>query len=872
MKLRQLIFLWVMSGIGGVVNAQQVLETKIQLERSDGSRLQFLKEIESQAGVIFSYNPETVDVDSSVEVKIRRGTLKVILEQIFSDQPVSFMTHGTRVLIIRGKRSKTGKRTINGYVRDMDTGEVLIGATISARPVDASGQGFGVAANIYGFYSLSLPEGAYRLVITYVGYEAVERELHIDENQRLDFDLKESFTELKEVVVESTAYEEEEDSNYASNDMGKNTLGIKTIREMPALFGEVDVVKALQLLPGVQVQGEGSTNFFVRGGNSDQNLVLLDEATVYNASHLMGFFSIFNPDALNYMKFYRGHIPAAHGGRLSSLLDIRMKEGNNKKMQVSGGVGVTSARFTVEGPIAREKSSFMLSGRRTYLDQFLRFSGDDLTKQTRIYFYDLNAKLNYRIDDRNKIFLSGYFGRDLNKILVLQYVIDWGNTTGTLRWNHIFNDRLFSNTTLVYSKYDYLIDLSDENTPFNWRSEVEDITFKQDFDFFLHPDYLLSFGLQSTFHRFIPGESKEDPNSGVPRKRALESAAYFSADHEITERLSLNYGLRYSLYQLFGETTLFEYDDAYNITSERQTQGDDIYQTYGGFEPRISARHLLGGNNSIKMSYNRNRQYMQLLSNLSLGFNVFDIWYPSSNRIRPQIADHFSMGYFQNLKNNKYELSAELYYKKLHNQVDYADHSVLIMNRELEAQLRTGDGEAYGMELMFRKNGRLNGWLSYTYSRALRQIEGINDSREYPALYDQPHAFSVVGNYRLTPRWTLSVNWNYASGRPVSLPDESYRFEQYIVPVYGSKNNERMPGYHRLDVSFTLFPKEKPGRKNESSWNFGVYNLYARRNAASVFVSAELEDIDLVKDPDRPAFHRLSLFGIIPSIAYNFKF
>lgn len=872
MKLKRLLFLLTTCILANLVQGQNLLDSKVQLEITSGTRHEFLLEIESKMEIDFSYNPKAIGIDEEVEVNTTEGTLKELLTQIFADEGISFVQRGTgKVLIIKKKESNDGQSTLYGYVKDDASGEVLIGATISARSINDPDKWYGVAANSYGFYSLTIPTGQYHLKVSYVGYVNHTETTDATHDQTLYFELSDGF-QLEEVVVESSSFEEAPEHNYASNDMGKTTLDVQTIRKMPALFGEVDVIKAVQLLPGVQVQGEGSTNFFVRGGNSDQNLIQLDEATVYNASHLMGFFSVFNPDALNYMQFYRGHIPAEYGGRLSSLLDVRMKEGNNKKFGVSGGLGITSSRLTLERPLQKERSSFILSGRRTYLDQFFRLSADDLTRDTRIYFYDLNAKFNYKINDRNKIFLSGYFGRDLNKILVLQYIIDWGNATGTFRWNHIFNDRLFSNTTLLYSKYDYLIDLSDEDTPFNWRSKIEDITFKEDLSLYVNPDHLLSFGLQSTLHQFVPGESKEDPKAGVPRKKALESAIYLSSDQKLTKRLSFNYGLRFSLYQLFGETTLFQFDENDNIIGERQTASGKFYQTYSGLEPRFSARYLLNNNNSVKFSYNRNRQYMQLLSNLALGFNVFDIWYPASNHIKPQTADQLSFGYFQNLKNNQYELSAEVYYKNMDNQVDYADHLVLIMNRELEAGLRTGKGEAYGIELMAKKNGRLNGWASYNYSRAKRKIDGINDGEVYPALYDQPHNFSLVGNYQLNKRWAISANWNFASGRPVSLPEESFRFENHIVPVYGDKNDGRLPDYHRLDLSFTLLPKNKPNRKNQSSWNFSFYNLYSRFNAASVFVTSELKDIDLVRNSDKTAFHKLSLFGIIPSVTYNFKF
>jgi len=848
--------------------AQDLLDKKIMLSLTKGSRKAFLTAIEVQAGVSFSYNPSAINSKKLIEIPHGERSIKVLLDYIFKDQPVGITVRGNRIILT--EKDSDLRVTLSGHVQDLVSGEVLPGANVVLRgssPTDW----YGTAANLYGFYSLTVPPNAYHMKVSYVGYQSNEGTLDLTEDLTRTVELTSDATELAEVVVESASLESVPDQQVTSTNLGKDVLDIDLISSIPSLLGEVDVIKAIQLLPGVLVNGEGSSNFYVRGGSADQNLIQLDEATVYNPSHLMGFFSVFNPDAINHLQFYRGHIPASHGGRLSSLLDIRMKEGNMRKLGVSGGIGLTSSRLTVEGPIKKDRSSFIVSARRTYADLFFKLSGDEFTRQSKVYFYDLNAKFNYKINERNRIYASGYFGRDLNKILVLQYLIDWGNATGSLRWNHLFNDRLFSNTTLLYSKYDYLIDLSDETTPFTWRSSVEDVTLKDDFTFFVNPDFTLSWGLLGTYHRFKPGFSDQQTENNVPTSKALEGAVYADVEHQISPKLALNYGLRFSLFSLFGNTTVFNYDADYNILSEEAT-GPGIYKTYYGFEPRVSLRYLLDQNKSVKISFNRHRQYMQLLSNLSLGLNVFDVWYPASRNIEPQTADHVSAGYYQGFKSNTYELAIEAYYKRFRNLVDYVDHSTIIMNREMESELRTGTGNAYGMELSVKKHGRLNGWITYTYSRAKRSIPAINEGIAYPALYDQPHSFSVVGNYELSKRLTLSANWVFTSGRPTTLPEETFRYDQYIVPVYGAKNNGRLPNYHRLDLSLTLLPKPKPNRKNESSWVFGIYNVYNRANAASVFVSSELEDIDLVKDPTKSAFHKLYLFGIIPSITYNFKF
>ncbi|MCB0490271.1 MAG: TonB-dependent receptor plug domain-containing protein, partial [Cyclobacteriaceae bacterium] len=525
-----------------------------------------------------------------------------------------------------------------------------------------------------------MPTGNYSLIYSYIGYESQVYNQELTNSIKKDIALLATSTQLDEIVIQATT--EDPLHHIYSPDIGVSSLDISEIVKMPALLGEVDVIKSIQTLPGVKIAGEGSTNFFVRGGSADQNLILLDEAPVYNASHLMGFLSVFNPDAINQVQFYRSGMPARYGGRLSSLLDVRMKEGNKKQFQASGGVGLTASRLTLEGPIEKETRSFIVSARRTYADLFLKFSSDEFTRKSSIYFYDLNAKLNWRLSDKDKVYLSGYFGRDLNKFLTLQYVIDWGNATGTLRWNHLFNDRMFSNTTLLYSNYDYAFDLSNEGDQFNWNSQIQDYSLKSDFTYYLNPKNQISFGLSSTLHQFNPGYKKGFENQGVPNIKAFEHGIYVGNEQSLSERLSLEYGLRYSMYQLIGPSTSLSFDANYQLTSEAKQSG--VYKTYGGLEPRIMARYLVTPTSSVKVSYNRNRQYMQLLSNLSLGLNVFDIWFPSTAHTKPQTSDLYSLGFFKDVNSNTYELSAEAYYKSMTRQVDYKNHAQLIMNRYLE--------------------------------------------------------------------------------------------------------------------------------------------------------------------------------------------
>ncbi|UZR92810.1 TonB-dependent receptor [Chondrinema litorale] len=859
--------IWLITGLPLCTFAQKPTDKIISLNHSEGKLKDILDEISSKTQLQFTYNLEVVNPQKNISLSTSTNTISGFLEEIFSDKDIELVYVKNKV-IIKKKESQI-KYTINGYVKDAETGEDLIGASLLVKNLK-TGDFSGVVSNLYGFYAIQLPKGNYQLTYAYLGYQAQELQIDLAADVQNNIDLLLVDTQLSEVVIEG---DEDPELNINEVALGTENLNIDVVKEVAALAGEVDIVKTLQLLPGIVNQGEGSTNFFVRGGGADQNMILLDEAPVYNASHLMGFFSVFNADAIKDIQFYRSGFPAEYGGRLSSLLDIRMKEGNNQKLGVSGGIGTLASRLTVEGPIKKDKSSFILSARRTYADMFLRLSADEYTRQTSIYFYDFNAKANFKINSKNRLYFSGYFGKDLNKVRALQYIIDWSNTTATLRWNHLFNERLFSNTTLLYSRYNYLIDLSKSDNPFNWQSTIRDYTVKSDFDFYANESNLVKFGFVSTLHRFEPGMSPSIPEKSVPPTNALEHAVYFSNEQKITNKLSLNYGLRLSAFQLMGATTLFAYNENNNVVAEEEIGKGEIYKTYFGFEPRITARYKINEQSSVKANYSRTYQYMQMLSSSTLAFNVFDVWLPTSKNIKPQYADMVSLGYFKNLSENAFEFSAEVYYKKMYNQLDYVDHAQLIMNRYLEASILKGEARAYGLELTLRKKkGNLSGWLSYTLSKAERKIKGINGGVFYPAAYDQPHSFSAVGTLRLNERWTISANWVYSTGRPVTLPTEIFQFEKYKVPVYNARFNSRLPDYHRLDLSATLHAKPKPNRKNNGSWVFSIYNAYARKNALTVFVGPEMVDLDAISNPDVTAFQKVFLYSFFPSVTYNFKF
>jgi hypothetical protein len=655
-----------------------------------------------------------------------------------------------------------------------------------------------------------------------------------------------------------------------------NRLDVKTIKTMPALLGEVDVIRSIQMLPGVTTVGEGAAGFNVRGGSIDQNLILLDEAPVYNSSHLFGFFSVFNPDAVKDVKLLKGGIPAQYGGRLSSLLDVRMKDGNSKNMAFSGGIGTVSSRFAVEGPLVKDKSSFIIAGRRTYGDLFLKLSPE--FKDNQLYFYDLSTKVNYTINDKNRIYLSGYFGRDVFK-LGEDASMNWGNATGTFRWNHLFNARLFSNLTLVYSDYDYSLGVPTGAQAFKWKSNIINYSAKADFSYYLNTNSTFTFGASSMLYRFKPGKATPTGNNSVfnpielDHQHGLEHALYADHEQHIGSRLILQYGLRLSALDYLGSGTVYDYEGE---NGKRKTPVNprvfgsrESIKLYANLEPRFTARYTLTESSSLKMSYNRMAQYIHLISNTTAS-SPLDVWSPSTTNIKPEIADQLALGLFKNLKDNMYETSVEAYYKTMSNQIDYVDGADLLLNQDMEADLLYGKGRAYGVEFFARKNsGRLNGWISYTLSRTERQIDGINNNEYYAAKYDKTHNINAVGVYQLTKRLNLSGNFVYGTGVATTFPNGRFEQDGIIVPINtdNARNNFRVPAYHRLDLSATLDGKKKPGRKYESSWTFSLYNLYSRRNAFSVYFRQN-ED-----NPQKTEAVRLSVFGsVIPSVTYNFKF
>jgi hypothetical protein len=749
------------------------------------------------------------------------------------------------------------KYTISGYVKDAKSGENLIGATISIREL----QGKGTGTNAYGFFSITLPEGHYQITGQFVGFTPQVVQIDLKQSIKQNFALIEQVNTLDEVVVSG----QRRDENISRTTMGMQKLNTSEIRSIPVLFGENDVLKTIQLLPGIKPAGEGSSGFNVRGGSSDQNLILLDEATVFNASHLMGFFSVFNSDAIKDVTVYKGNEPAEYGGRLSSVLDIKMNDGNDRKMKFSGGIGLISSRICIEGPIVKEKGSFMITARRTYADLFLKLSADSARKQTRLYFYDVNAKASYRLNGNNRIYLSGYFGKDLIT-LKNTFGINWGNVSGTLRWNHLFSDRLFSNTSLIFSNYDYKIFINNGNN-LNIISRIQDYGVKQDFQFYIQTNSTLKFGFNSIYHKIIPGVITTDSNIDLKKltnKYDWENSFYLSHQFRFSDFFKVEYGSRLTLFSALGPGDVYTYDPNGRITSFETIPSGEFIKNYLNLEPRITLDFLVNQTSSVKASLSRNVQNLHLLSNSTSG-NPTDLWIPSSNIVKPELSDQVSLGYYRNFNDNKFEFSIETYYKKLMNQIDYKNGAQLLFNENVESQILFGKGRAYGLEVFLKKKyGRFNGWISYTLSRSERKFDAINSGNYFPAKQDRTHDLSLVGMYELNKRWTFSATWVYYTGNAVTYPTGKYAIDGKTIFYYSDRNADRMPAYHRLDLGATWINKKS--EKFESSWNFSLYNAYGRENAYMINFR------DSKTDPTQTEAVQTTLFKMIPSVTYNFKF
>lgn len=768
------------------------------------------------------------------------------------------------------------KYTISGTISDVNTNETLIGINVSILELRTN-----VTTNEYGFYSITVPKGDYTLQVSYLGYQSVDEKIQLSQNIKKSFKLKSSEQLLEEVVVTAN----KKSTNIKTPEMSVNKLTMATVKKMPVVLGEADILKSILLLPGVTSAGEGQSGFNVRGGGADQNLILLDEATIFNSSHVFGFFSVFNPDAVKDLKLYKGGIPSRYGGRASSVLDIYQKEGNSNSFHMNGGIGLISSRLLAEGPLVKDKGSFIVAARTSYAHLFLKLTDNENSAS----FYDLNAKLNYKFNDNNSLFLSGYFGRDFFNISD-QFENTYGNSTFNLRWNHLFSDRLFSNLSTIFSDYYYGLTLN--NVGFNWQSSIKNFNLKYDLKYYMNDKVKLNFGLNSLYYKFNPGTIEPiDENSSInfsqlDKKNAFEHSIYAEAEHQATEKLSFLYGLRYSMFYRLGASTvnLYQNNEAvtYNnklkiyekgVPTSSLTYGyNEVITPFSNFEPRFSSSYVLNEKSSVKASYNRMVQYLQLVSNTASP-TPLDIWTPSDQYIKPQIADQVAVGYFRNFKDDIFSLEIESFYKKIKNRIDYIDGADLIANNAIEQVVLNGQLRAYGLEFLIRKNiGKLNGWIAYTLSNSEQQTpgrtpteSGINNGNWYKTGFHKLHNLAVTANYSLNTKWSFGGNFILQSGQPVTFPDGQYEYQGIVIPSYGLRNKNNLPLYHHLDISATYIPKPTRRKGWQGEWVFSIYNIYNRKNAASISFREN-------QTSGANEAVKLSIFGAVPSVSYNFKF
>ncbi|MDR1370602.1 MAG: TonB-dependent receptor [Dysgonamonadaceae bacterium] len=743
---------------------------------------------------------------------------------------------------------------LEGSVRDTETKEILPGASINVKEIK-----LWAVTDKSGHFSLTLSKGKYSLVVSCLGYESKEIKVDLSENKGIVIQLA-STTNLNEVVITARKADEQ----LTRINMGVERMDIKEVRKIPALMGEVDVIKALQLLPGVQAASEGSSGFSVRGGSPDQNLILLDNTTVYNPSHLMGFFSVFNNDVISGLELYKGDLPLKHGGRLSSLLDVQTKNEMSQKFNGTGGIGLISSRLMLEGLLG-EKTSWLVGGRRSYADLFLKLSSDESMRKSSIYFYDLNVKMNHSFSDRDKLAFNIYYGKD--NFGAEPGDFKYGNAAASLTWNHVFNQNLFGKFSTNFTNYDYGLASKLEGSKAQWKSAITDYMLRADFNQPVNDTWNLNYGLSSTFHHFNPGivNMEDYPEYKVDGTNALEHAVYMGNEQKVTDNLSLKYGLRLSVFQNIGKATVFNYDSNHESTDSTVHRPGDIYNSYTYLEPRVGLVYRLNKESSVKANYVRNVQYLQLANNSASG-SPLDVWFSSSPNVKPQVVDQFSVGYFRNFSDNMFEGSVELYYKGLNNVIDFAEHANLMLNKKLEGEVRTGKGKSYGAEFMIRKNqGRLTGFINYTLSRSERTIPEINNGKTYLAPYDKPHTLNIVVSYELSRKVSMSASWVFVTGNPTTYPTGRFEIEGEYFPIYSGRNEYRKPNYDRLDLSLTYVPNPDSKKWYKGEWNFSIYNAYARKNPWTI--TYDQDDVTGL-----PYAEMIYLFGIVPSITYNFKF
>ncbi|MCB0488916.1 MAG: TonB-dependent receptor [Cyclobacteriaceae bacterium] len=762
------------------------------------------------------------------------------------------------------------KSTVSGYIKDKSNGEELIGVTVYVNELQT-----GTVTNVYGFYSLTLNPGTYHLQFSYIGFTTQIKEITLTSNVELNMNLAPEVMEMEEIVVTA----ERDDANVTSLQMSKREINIDQVRKLPAVMGEVDIIKNVQMQPGVISAGEGTSSYFVRGGSADQNLILIDEAPIYDPSHLFGLFSVFNADVIKESELYRGGIPSRFGGRLSSILEVRTKDGNNQHVAGSGGIGSLASRLMVEGPLRKDKSSFIVSGRRSYADLFLKAAG----KNNTVSFYDINTKLNWKPDNKNRYYLAFYAGRDEFN-LDQNLGFGWGNATGTFRWNHLFSDRLFSNTTLIASNFDYKLDFDDPLQGFVWKSRVQQFSINNDLTYFITPENELSFGYQISYRRFQPGVISPNSQNSIyetvrmDKQFALDHALYIDNQQKLSDKINISYGARLSIFQNIGKADIAVYaDPTDNVTITRidtlHYGSFENIKTYINVEPRFSLRYAVNDKSSIKASYNRMVQNTHLITNGTIPV-PFNTWNPSGYYLKPQIADQVALGYFRNLNDHNIELSAEAFYKELQDVTEFADNANVFFNKDLAVEFRQGQSTAYGIEFLAEKTeGKFTGFASYTLSKVTRTVPGVNQGKAYLANYDRRHVFNAAATYEFSSKWTFGATFTYSSGRPITVPSGRYEFEDYNVDMITERNAYKLAPIHRLDLSATLTPQKHKERKWHGQWVFSLYNVYNRQNPFTLYTrTMQDEDGNIVGDGSQKEARMVYLFPVIPSVTYNFKF
>jgi len=865
--LKHIVLLFGFFMIGNLSAQDDVLNQRISLEFQEGMLKDILKEISRQTTIEFTYNSKTVNDNQLQGISVRNESLKTVLDSLSENSGIQYKVVKGQIVLKPSKKKKESSRyTISGFIRDQETGETLPGATVML-----ASTGAGTISNNYGFYSLTLPKGENRLTYSFVGFTDQQKVVQLTENLQLDLNLIFNSQQLGAVTIETN----EQLETIEKSQMSRIKVNPKSLSAMPEFAGEVGLIKSLQSLPGIKTHSDGSAFFFVRGGNKDQNLILIDEAPVYNPAHLFGYYSVIIPDVAKDISIYKGDLPIHKGDRLSSIIDVQTKDGNMKKLQLNGVLNPLMYRFSLEGPIKKDKSSFFMSYRRSNF----RWIYHRAAPESDLYLLDVNTKINWKLDKNNRIYYSFFYGADNfnNNLPNNEAGINWYNFTSTLRWNHVFNNRLFSNATFYGSRYFYSILLSG----FEWNSTIGNVSLNYDMTYYPHPDLTFKFGTSITNHDFNPGnlvESEEDQFlPSIAKSQASKFVLYMNGEHNLTDRISYRAGLRMPVWNNLGPTTLYQFDTNYQVIDTILYPYDNAIETFVNLDPRMSFKYKLSPTSSLKLSYGIYHQYIHLISNSISPFSSFEIWLPSNSNIKPQRADQLAFGIFKLFRKANIELTSEVYYKWLYQQIDYESHASLMLNPLIEGELRFGKAKSYGFEFLLRKTkGRFTGWLSYTYSRALKQIDGVNNGLEFPAYYDRPHDVSLYFSYHFSEKLNFSANWIYYTGSAITTPISFYNYNNYTVPLYGEKNNSRLPDYHRLDLALS-WQINKPERKYQHSFTFAIYNFYNQHNPVSVnFNKIENEDGGFVVPENLYGIEEVLttqkfLMGIMPSITYKFS-